>query len=60
MRILAPIALPRHYFKSINHFEKAENPLASPPLPRHISQQILYLFLPFPAHFPTSGDGLRV
>lgn len=27
MRILVPITLPGHYFKSINHFEKAENPL---------------------------------
>lgn len=37
MRILAPIALPGHYFKSTNHSGKAENPLASPPLPRHLS-----------------------
>lgn len=58
MRILAPIALPEHYFKSNNHFEKAESPLASPPLPRHISQSILYLFPPFLARFPTSGDRL--
>lgn len=59
MRILAPIALPEHYFKSINHFEKAESPLASPPLARHISQSVLYLSPPFLAQFPTSGDGLK-
>lgn len=38
MRILVPIALPGHRFKSINHFEKPENPLTSLLLPRHISQ----------------------
>lgn len=54
MRILVPIALPGHYFKSINHFEKPE---ISPYITTASQTYFSVTSLPFPALIAPVAEG---